>query len=144
MTRKVVLCAVDDSPRAAPVLQAAMRLADCLPATLHVYRAVAIPIDIPAAAANPPSLIGARVRARTALELSTLVGGRPDVVIEEPEISAAPPWQLILQCAERLQATLIVIGSHGYGGVDRLLGTTAAKLVNHARCNVLVARSPVL
>ena len=36
---------------------------------------------------------------------------------------------------------LIVIGSHGYAGIDRLLGTTAAKIVNHAATSVLVVRS---
>ena len=37
---------------------------------------------------------------------------------------------------------LIVIGSHGYGGIDRVIGTTAAKVVNHADRSVLVVRSP--
>jgi nucleotide-binding universal stress UspA family protein len=37
---------------------------------------------------------------------------------------------------------LIVIGSHGYGGLDRVLGTTAARVVNHALCSVLVVRPP--
>ena len=35
---------------------------------------------------------------------------------------------------------LIVIGSHGYGAIDRVLGTTAAKVVNHADRTVLVVR----
>jgi nucleotide-binding universal stress UspA family protein len=33
---------------------------------------------------------------------------------------------------------LIVIGSHGYHGLDRVLGTTAARVSNLARRNVLV------
>ena len=37
-------------------------------------------------------------------------------------------------------ADLVVIGSHGYGGLDRLLGTTAAKVANRAPCSVLVVR----
>jgi nucleotide-binding universal stress UspA family protein len=36
---------------------------------------------------------------------------------------------------------LIVIGSHGYDALDRLLGTTAAKVVNHADRSVLVVRA---
>ena len=36
---------------------------------------------------------------------------------------------------------LIVIGSHGYSGIDRLIGTTAAKVVNHAKQSVLVVRA---
>ena len=37
-----------------------------------------------------------------------------------------------------MKADLIVLGSHGYHGLDRLLGTTAGKVVNLARRNVLV------
>ena len=37
-------------------------------------------------------------------------------------------------------ADCIVIGSHGYSGFDRILGTNAAKVVNHAECSVLVVR----
>jgi len=33
-----------------------------------------------------------------------------------------------------------VHGSHGYGGLDRVLDTTAARVVNHALCSVFVAR----
>jgi len=32
------------------------------------------------------------------------------------------------------------MGSHGYGFLERLVGTTAARIVNHARCSVLVVR----
>ena len=38
-------------------------------------------------------------------------------------------------------ADLIVIGAHGYGRLDRLLGTTASKVVNHADRDILVVRS---
>jgi nucleotide-binding universal stress UspA family protein len=36
---------------------------------------------------------------------------------------------------------LIVIGAHGYGIVDRILGTTAGRVVNHADRSVLVVRA---
>ena len=54
------------------------------------------------------------------------------------EVVLGAPWQSICETARTRQADLIVIGSHGYSGVDRLLGTTAAKVVNHASCSVLV------
>ncbi len=44
----------------------------------------------------------------------------------------ATPWQGLCTIAEGCEADLIVIGSHGYGGLDRVLGTTAARVVNHA------------
>jgi nucleotide-binding universal stress UspA family protein len=42
--------------------------------------------------------------------------------------------------AHQEDVDLIMVGSHGYSGVDRLLGTTAAKVVNHADRSVLVVR----
>ena len=47
----------------------------------------------------------------------------------------------ICSAAREHDVDLIVIGSHGYGILDRLLGTTAAKVVNHADRSVLVVRS---
>ena len=37
---------------------------------------------------------------------------------------------------------LIVLGSHGFDVLDRIVGTIAAKVVNHADRAVLVVRSP--
>ncbi len=51
------------------------------------------------------------------------------------------PWQAICDAAKQHHADLIVIGSHGYSGIDRLVGTTAAKVVNTAR-GVLGPRRP--
>jgi universal stress protein F len=56
---------------------------------------------------------------------------------------SALPWQAVCEMARTLEAELVVIGSHGYFGFDRLLGTTAGKVVNHAHCSVLVVREPL-
>jgi hypothetical protein len=45
------------------------------------------------------------------------------------------------RAAKELDVDLIAIGSHGYPSIDRLLGTVAAKVVNHADRNVLVVRT---
>jgi universal stress protein F len=46
----------------------------------------------------------------------------------------------IERAAAENDVDMIVIGSHGYHGLDRVLGTTAAKVVNHADRSVLVVR----
>ena len=53
----------------------------------------------------------------------------------------ATAWDGICHAARELDVDLIVIGSHGYGAIDRVIGTTAAKVVNHADRNVLVVRT---
>lgn len=46
----------------------------------------------------------------------------------------------ILEASEELGAEMIVIGSHKPGFSDYLLGSTAARVVRHAKCPVMVLR----
>ena len=50
------------------------------------------------------------------------------------------PADVLCELAEELSADLVVIGTHGYDRIDRVLGTTAAKVVNRAPCSVMVVR----
>ena len=50
------------------------------------------------------------------------------------------PYNEILDMAEQINANLIVMGSHKPEWEDYLLGSTAAKVVRHANCSVLVQR----
>jgi nucleotide-binding universal stress UspA family protein len=53
------------------------------------------------------------------------------------------PAQSIVEEAEKWDADLIVVGSHGYGFWKRaLLGSVSSAVVNHAPCSVLVVRKP--
>ncbi len=52
------------------------------------------------------------------------------------------PKSTILNYADAQQADLIVIGSHGHKGIARLMGSTAAGVVNGARCDVTVVKLP--
>jgi len=56
------------------------------------------------------------------------------------EISAGHPYKTILDKASEEEVDLIVIASHKPGLQDYFLGSTAAKVVRHARCSVLVVR----
>ena len=47
----------------------------------------------------------------------------------------------IIQLAKDMKADLIVIGSHGRHGVQRLLGSTASGVLHRAPCDVLVVRA---
>jgi nucleotide-binding universal stress UspA family protein len=53
------------------------------------------------------------------------------------------PYEEIVSTAKELGVDLIVIGSHGYGGLGRLLlGSTADRVLQYARCPVLVVKTP--
>jgi universal stress protein A len=46
----------------------------------------------------------------------------------------------ILHVAEKIEADLIILGSHGRHGVSELLGSTTHGLIHGARCDVLTIR----
>jgi nucleotide-binding universal stress UspA family protein len=51
------------------------------------------------------------------------------------------PFQGILEAAEQAAADLIIVGSHGHRGLERLiLGSQAAKVLSLARVPVLVVK----
>ena len=60
----------------------------------------------------------------------------------ETELSEGKPDSLILDAAQRYKAQLIVMGTHGRGGLEDLfLGSTAGKIVRKAKCPVLTVRT---
>lgn len=136
-----ILAAVDDSDHAPEVVAAAGEVAARFGASLHLFTALSIPPDIPAAAHNAPDDAEQRIADRALERLQGLAAAFPGAAVERPQITNAAPWRSILECARRLDVELIVIGSHGYGGWDRLLGTTAASVVNRADRHVWVVHS---
>lgn len=137
-----LLVALDGSTRAQAVLEAGVAQARSTGARLVLFRAVGIPVDLPSAAmgmspAEVLRMLEERARAEITHLAQNFVAGVPYEIRVDPGNS----WQAICQAAQAVDAALIIIGSHGYGGLDRVLGTTAARVVNHADRSVLVVRS---
>jgi universal stress protein F len=138
---KRILVGLDGSPRAAGVLAAAALIARAQGATLTLVRAVCTPPDIPKDfwKTTDESLLDV-LRHHAGEELAAQSASLPADLLGERLVVVGVAWQAICDAAKRVDAELLVIGSHGYSGFDRLLGTTAAKIVNHAACSVLVVR----
>jgi universal stress protein F len=142
---KKILVGLDGSNRAGAVIDAGVTLARALGGQLVFVRAVGLPPDLPQdffKMTDEPTVDFLCRGARAYLEECMA-----DVPAElrAPESLEAPvgvAWDAVCAAARRLQVDLIVVGSHGYGAIDRVLGTTAAKIVNHAPCSVLVVRAP--
>jgi universal stress protein F len=139
---KTILVALDASPRASDVLAAAVDQARAFGAKLILLRAVGLPVDLPhAALAMAPANILDDLLQRARAELSGVAKTVPADVTCETKVEPGTAWQTICEVAKEANVDLIVIGSHGYGALDRLLGTTSARVVNHAERPVLVVRS---
>lgn len=139
---RTVLVAVDGSPHSKVVLAAACSLAELADAEIRLFRVVQLPPDIPPAGPSRPDEVTPRALARVQRELEQLAAGHPRVHIEPPIVADQAVWRLIVFRADRPDVDLLVLGSHGYGLLERLLGTTAAQVVNHTKRNVMIVRSP--
>lgn len=56
------------------------------------------------------------------------------------EVRTGHSYNTILDVAEEKEVDLIIVASHRPGLGDYFLGSTAAKVVRHAKCSVLVIR----
>ena len=50
-----------------------------------------------------------------------------------------PKWSIVSWAREKA-ADLIVVGSHGHHGIERLLGSVSSSILHQAPCDVLVVR----
>jgi universal stress protein F len=137
---KRILVGLDGSPAQVAVLDAAAQIATAVGAKLILFHAVAIPLHLPQQAlAVPPSDVGGLLSDMARTQLEELAQPRADIV-ERLQVEIGTAWRAVCETAKADAVDLVVIGSHGYGGIDRLLGTTAAKIVDHAPCSVYVVR----
>lgn len=135
-----VLVALDRSERAPQVLETAKAIAEKFSAAVYLLRVIDVPPEIPPAAATSgdqlePSLV------REALDELGALAGAADIHATLHVVADPWPPRAIVGAAEKLDVDLIVVGSHGYKGWDRLLGTNAAAIANRARRHVLVVHS---
>jgi nucleotide-binding universal stress UspA family protein len=138
---KKILVGLDGSPRQAGVLAAATELARKLQAKLVLFRAVTLPNELPPEAyLMPPNEVTRVLEKRARVALDEAGASVPSELIETRQAVVGSPWQGICRAAKEHDVDLIVIGAHGYDVIDRVLGTTAAKVVNHAERSVIVVR----
>lgn len=137
---RTILVALDGSPREPAVLSAASTLAQRSGAVLHACRAVTRPVGVPDAAwAVPPGDLDRALVEHAAAALAERVAG---TAVAEHHVRLGQPADVVLDVAKEIGADLIVIGAHGYGALERLIGSTASKIVHRAECSVLVSRTP--
>ncbi|MCX5741108.1 MAG: universal stress protein [Proteobacteria bacterium] len=139
---KRILVALDSSPRAPQVLASAVRLAELTGAKLVLFRTIGTAPEVPREIFKfTDQRLEDFLQENAQTELRQLARDVRPELIERYSIMVAVPWDGICRAAREQDADLIVIGSHGFSGIDRLLGTTASKVSNHADRNVLIVRT---
>lgn len=111
-------------------------------ARLTLFRSVGVPPEIVQEdmIGISPDALRDRMLAKAKLWLSRAVEDVPPELVDAVVVKPGVPWSAICEEAKAIHADLIVLGSHGYSALDRILGTTAAKVVNHSECSVMVVR----
>lgn len=140
LPKKTVVVPVDFSVSSAEALKVAMQFV-VQPKDLHVIH-VALP---PAVLAYGESWAVEYTKTRleeAGRKLSKFVADN-DASGATQLIREGDPGLLIADYASEHNADLIVIPSHGYHGVQRvLLGSVAERVLRHAKCPILVLRRP--
>ncbi|MGH1342760.1 MAG: universal stress protein [Nannocystales bacterium] len=137
-----ILVGLDGSERQPEVLRQAVELADRCGGALVLCRAVQIPSSIPAIAW---SLQGDEFEdflvEHARGQLKRVVETLPSGLVEEVVAELGQPADTVLRICKERNCDLVVIGSHGYSGLDRVIGTTAGKVVNRCDRTVMVVRN---
>jgi universal stress protein F len=136
-----ILVGLDASPRAEGVLDTAVELARRAGGKLILFRAVGVPHEIPVEAYSmTPASLAEMLEREAKKYLDRVAAELPPEMVAATVVGIGAPWQAICAAADQHDADLVVIGSHGYSGLDKVIGTTAGKVVNHAKRSVLVVR----
>jgi nucleotide-binding universal stress UspA family protein len=139
--KKILVC-IDGSPSAKHVLDSGLALAKLTGAKVVLFRSIGLPPAMPAHvwALEEGNLLDA-LRHDAERYLGECASHVPPESLAGTSTALGVPWQAVCDEAREKDVDLIVIGSHGYSAIDKILGTTAAKVVNHADRSVLIVRS---
>lgn len=137
-----LLVATDGSRLSRPAVRRGVALARALGARLTGLTVVAPYSSAGTAFAALPGYAKAMQKAGSAaLEEFNAEARRRGVAAFATAIQGGEPWRVILKVARARGCDLIVVGSHGRGGVAGVvLGSETAKLLSRSRISVLVCR----
>jgi universal stress protein F len=140
---KQILVALDESERAPHVLEAAVTHARAVGGQLQLLRVCPLyPYTALAYSSPVPQALPDLLEDEARRQLTELAHGIPAAVRGPVHVRVGVPWQQVCAVAVELDVDLIIIGAHGYHVIERVLGTTSARVVNHADRTVMVVRSP--
>jgi nucleotide-binding universal stress UspA family protein len=142
-----ILVPIDFSVHSKNALKYAVPLAEKFGAALrliYVVEPTIYPADLGFGQVVLPG-VEDELREKGAEELQALIekeiGNR---VPASSVVRTGNPHQEILREAENSNVDLIVVATHGHSGVEHMLfGSTADRVVRHARCPVLTVRPPL-
>jgi nucleotide-binding universal stress UspA family protein len=138
-----ILCPVDLSDASRHALDHASALAGRYSASLtvlHVYQPIYMPVPAPAiAGVSSTNIFNPADEERLRQQVQAFVTDqKPGNVPYDIVIESGPPAVRIVEQAAKLQASIVVIGTHGVSGFEHLMvGSVTEKVLRKAPCPVL-------
>lgn len=138
---KQVLVPVDGSATAGKAIGKAAAIALAFQSAVTVIHVID-PFAAAGGAAGPAGCPGAAVDAANAVISNAREAFEAcGVAAKSSVVEGSSVYQAILEAAEALDADLMVMGSHGRRGLEKLvLGSVTAQVLSHAHWAVLVVR----
>ena len=142
LTVETILVPIDFSAASLHSIQWAKFIAQRTKASIHLVNVH--DFGFPVADALTPPVVGSEkeIKEHVHRDLQALALSQklPQASLQ---IRVGRPYRQICELASEIQADLIVLATHGRTGWERaFLGSTAERVIRHAPCPVLVARSP--
>ena len=144
---ETILMPTDFSEPSQRALEYATSLASRLGTSIHLLHVVYFPLE---AAASPEGywvdLTGVRNQMRTEAEsqIKTLAASLQGIKVTTQVVEGTSPARAIVQAAKERPAQMIVMGTHGRGGVSHLLlGSVAERVVRTATCPVMTVSAAI-
>ena len=145
-----VLVGVDDSPHAETTLEFVRRMPWAADTEFIVVSAVQLPFGVYSEMYVPVTLdVGALLEDLTKWHkevVSRAARKLADSGLRTQErVLQGDPREALIEEAKKERADLIVVGSHGRTGIEKLvIGSVATHVVTHAPCSVMVVRRDAL
>jgi len=143
---KRILVAYDDSSQAAKALDTAIDIAKKTKAEIYLVTAYSLPINYGVGYSGIATDISVPFIKNTIKNINKIQAEALDKVKKEniavyAQVVEGKPGPCIVDLVEKLNADLIVIGSHNRGAVSRLfLGSVSNYVLHLADCQVLVVK----
>jgi nucleotide-binding universal stress UspA family protein len=138
-----ILVPVDFSERALPALEWAGELARRTGAEIDVIHVWHLPTFINPSvywqAGSDEERLSAQLENQIRASYDELASkaAKQNVTISERRIERGEPARVILDVAQSGDYDLIVMGTRGHSGLGRILGSVAARVLQHAPCPVM-------
>lgn len=137
---RTILFATDGSPYSEAAAENAVDLASQYDAALHVISVVEVDVAF-SEAITDQMLDDLETRGQRAVDKVAATARERGVTDVQTAVVRGAPHRAILDYAEEHDADLVVVGTHGRKGLDRLLlGSVAERVLRTATRPVLVVR----